>query len=615
MKTRNTLRAIAMAVTMGILACTGDVNAPRGTGDVALNFEFQGAASAPLDAMTVALTGPKTATVDLVLNNGFWEGTADNLPVGTYTLTALGLGGGQVTYFGVETGVTVTADQTTTASVTISEFVPTISSITPPGPTKIMTFRVAFSPVIGATTYRVEWVSGSVGGFVEGTNTTMDVPVTVLGNVEFTVRAGNAVVDPEDAAGSTPQSVTTEGDNAAKDQASAPNLGSGSPTNVTVVDHNIAPAGEEDWVFVNVVGGERLTARVRTETLPYPSALDPVLTVYDFGGNVVAQNDDRDNTTTESEIVYVPPASGQHYIVVSGAGSSVGHYELTVQIDNNQPVGYVEMSPPAATLRPSISLQIEARPFDNLGGSELFRPVTLTSSDPSVVSVDANGLVRGLSAGRATITAESEGVGGKTEITVRSGAATTTPPTIDGVLSPGEWDTALQIPTGPNAGTIANATVYVQNDGVNLFMALAVPDATAGTNDILELRFDNDNDRVQTVNDDEITVSRTAGLSDGYFNGTSWGTADARQDGVGAASLSGGMAYYEWSHPLASGDVNDMMVSGGNFLGFCIRYFNDGSSSGSYPSNCILAFTEQRAYHTMVIDPQVAVNIFGAGRP
>lgn len=149
-------------------------------------------------------------------------------------------------------------------------------------------------------------------------------------DIEFKVRAGDADVDPDDAQESEPQFATVEGDNVPDDQASAVGFGAGLGTNLTLTDWNIAPATDEDWIYLDLAGGERVTLRVRTESLAIPSALDPAITVYDVDGNVVEANDDRDVGTVESELIFVPAVPGQYFIQLASSGnSSAGHYVLT----------------------------------------------------------------------------------------------------------------------------------------------------------------------------------------------------------------------------------------------------------------------------------------------
>src|SRR6185295_5173970 len=71
------------------------------------------------------------------------------------------------------------------------------------------------------------------------------------------------------------------------------------------------------------------------------------------------------------------------------------------------------------------------------------RMVTWASSNSAVATVDANGLVSGVTASSATITATSEGKSGSAAITVTSGSTGAPDPTLPTLLN-----TAYSAPTG-----------------------------------------------------------------------------------------------------------------------------------------------------------------------
>lgn len=81
------------------------------------------------------------------------------------------------------------------------------------------------------------------------------------------------------------------------------------------------------------------------------------------------------------------------------------------------PVASVDVTPVESTLSPSQTVQLTATP-KAANGTVLDRPVTWTSSDGAVATVDANGLVTAQGVGMATITAMSEGVSGTATVTV-----------------------------------------------------------------------------------------------------------------------------------------------------------------------------------------------------
>jgi len=149
--------------------------------------------------------------------------------------------------------------------------------------------------------------------------------------------------------------------------------------------------------------------------------------------------------------------------------------------------------------------------------------------------------------------------------------------TIDGVLSPGEWDGADQIPVFTE--DFAGSTFFVMNDAKNLYLALEVVDSTLTPGDRMAVRFDNTHDGVNTDEDDGLSASQTGLVDTHFLTGSGYGYADSLQYGIGAVGSTGSKNFIEASKPLKSGDSNDFSLSFGDIVGFCLRYFNDGTSS------------------------------------
>jgi len=82
------------------------------------------------------------------------------------------------------------------------------------------------------------------------------------------------------------------------------------------------------------------------------------------------------------------------------------------------PVASVSVTPGSATVPVGATLQLTATPKDATGSALTGRSVTWASSNTSVATVSATGLVTGQVAGTATITATSEGQSGTAAITV-----------------------------------------------------------------------------------------------------------------------------------------------------------------------------------------------------
>ncbi len=156
-------------------------------------------------------------------------------------------------------------------------------------------------------------------------------------------------------------------------------------------------------------------------------------------------------------------------------------------------------------------------------------------------------------------------------------AWTSTAPTIDGVLSPGEWSAADQVSVFSAA--YDGSTFYVMNDSDNLYLALSVLDSTFTVNDMMSVRFDNDHNGVYDYGDDKIFPTTTQ-YRDLHYNASAagWGTPDTQVNGNSAASSGTSMNFFEVSKPLDSGDTFDFSLAMGDIVGFSLTYFDDGTA-------------------------------------
>src|SRR5204863_449932 len=84
------------------------------------------------------------------------------------------------------------------------------------------------------------------------------------------------------------------------------------------------------------------------------------------------------------------------------------------------PVASVAISPATTSLTVGQTVQLTATPKDSAGGTLTGRMVTWTSGNPSVATISGSGLVAGVTAGSATITATSEGKTSSAAVTVTS---------------------------------------------------------------------------------------------------------------------------------------------------------------------------------------------------
>jgi uncharacterized protein YjdB len=132
-------------------------------------------------------------------------------------------------------------------------------------------------------------------------------------------------------------------------------------------------------------------------------------------------------------------AAGSATITATSEGKT-GASAITVIV---VPVASVTVSPASASIAVGGTRQLSAVTKDSAGNTLTGRMVTWASSNSAVATVDANGLVSGVTASSATITATSEGKSGSAAITVTSGSTGAPDPTLPTLLN-----TAYSAPTG-----------------------------------------------------------------------------------------------------------------------------------------------------------------------
>ncbi|HWP37175.1 MAG TPA: Ig-like domain-containing protein [Gemmatimonadales bacterium] len=130
--------------------------------------------------------------------------------------------------------------------------------------------------------------------------------------------------------------------------------------------------------------------------------------------------------------------AGQDRVIVRDSSGLADTADVTV---TSVPVAWVEVSPSSGSVPAGQTLQLSAAVKDSAGAVLAGRLVTWASSNLAIATVSENGLVTGLLAGSAVITATSEGKSGTAEITV------VTPP------PPGTRTGWYAAPTGSSSGT------------------------------------------------------------------------------------------------------------------------------------------------------------------
>ena len=128
-------------------------------------------------------------------------------------------------------------------------------------------------------------------------------------------------------------------------------------------------------------------------------------------------------------------------------------------------------------------------------------------------------------------------------------------------------------------------------DQGRLFLALEVNDQTFDQGDFFAVVFDDDNDGVLNTNEDVIIALPFGGLQDGHWDVNGKFLLDTQaQNGLGVASTLGLVKTFELSHPLNSGDPQDIAVhiplAAVQVVGFVIVYHDDQTQikpDGGFP--------------------------------
>jgi uncharacterized protein YjdB len=155
------------------------------------------------------------------------------------------------------------------------------------------------------------------------------------------------------------------------------------------------------------------------------------------GGTVsltAAVRDVAGNVLTGRRVVWV--SADSNFATVSASGVVTGRYVGTVPVAAAvegksataevivvpRPVATVRLSPTSRDLTVGESAQLTAEPLDVTGAVLSGRPVTWTTSRPSVASVNGSGVVTALAPGSAVISATVEGKSGVAAVTVSPAA-------------------------------------------------------------------------------------------------------------------------------------------------------------------------------------------------
>jgi uncharacterized protein YjdB len=132
------------------------------------------------------------------------------------------------------------------------------------------------------------------------------------------------------------------------------------------------------------------------------------------GRPVTWSSDDATIASVDAAGLVTAHAPGSATVLATVEGKSASSAVTVTPV----PVATVAVNPPSGTVTQGSTLQLAAVAKDASGGTLTGRAVTWSSSDAAVASVDAGGLVTGLTTGTAGITATVDGVTGSAAMTV-----------------------------------------------------------------------------------------------------------------------------------------------------------------------------------------------------
>jgi uncharacterized protein YjdB len=133
------------------------------------------------------------------------------------------------------------------------------------------------------------------------------------------------------------------------------------------------------------------------------------------GRTVTWQTSDASVATVDANGLVTGNAGGGPVTITATSEGKNGTAAITVTV----PVASVAVSPATPTIQVGATVQLTATPKDADGNPLTGRVVTWQTSDATIATVDANGLVTGQAAGGpVTITASSEGKSGSSAVTV-----------------------------------------------------------------------------------------------------------------------------------------------------------------------------------------------------
>ena len=162
-----------------------------------------------------------------------------------------------------------------------------------------------------------------------------------------------------------------------------------------------------------------ITVTPRVTDLRIGATQQLAASAFDVAGGAVSGK----NFVWSSAEPTIATVSAAGLVTVIKAGST----SIFARVDNvsgfaaivgSSPISTVSIVPLSGVLPPGQSVQLVYSTTDATGGSILGRPLTFTSSAPTVVTVSSTGLLTGVAAGTATVSLTAEGKTGTVNVTV-----------------------------------------------------------------------------------------------------------------------------------------------------------------------------------------------------
>ncbi|HKR09471.1 MAG TPA: Ig-like domain-containing protein [Gemmatimonadaceae bacterium] len=193
-------------------------------------------------------------------------------------------------------------------------------------------------------------------------------------------------------------------------------------------------------ITVNVAPVATVTVSLASSSITAIGTTQATATLRDANANILTgrtvtwSSDNTAAATVDANGAVTAVAAGTANIIATSE-TKTGSAELTV---TPAPVATVTVTPTSATVFVAWTQQLAAETKDANGNTLTGRAVTWQSDHPEFATVSPSGLVTGVAAGSATITATSEGQNGTSAITVTVApvatvAVTLTPSTITAV--------------------------------------------------------------------------------------------------------------------------------------------------------------------------------------